>query len=159
MNQSRRIAQENRAFQAPKNDGNIDVVHILNDKRACRVDAGGPTEGSHGRLNVDEPAVQKGDGANGVARHVNADLAIVDVEGLVRPTPVPQLHDGCFGAVEGEVAHRVLLIAELGALLASVEDQVRQHATASFFYEDAGVIILGSGGQLEDAVLDRSSLG
>lgn len=119
----------------------------------------GPTKGGHGRLDVDEPAVQKSNRANGVAGHVDADLAIVDVQGLVRPTPVPQLHDGCFGAVEGEVAHCVLLVAELSALLAAVEDQVRQHAAASFLHEDTGMIIFGSGGKLEDAVLDRGSLG
>ena len=45
--------------------------------------------------------------------HIQTDCAIVNVDALIRPTPIPDLIDGSLTTREGEVSDSKLLIAPL----------------------------------------------
>ena len=60
--------------------------------------------------------------------------------------------------MERKVAHRVLLVAKLGAEFSTIKDQIIQQPATALLHEDARVGIVGLRGQLEDAVLDRGGL-
>jgi len=114
--------------------------------------------GNHCHWDIDELAVEQSRGPHALGRHVDSDLTVNNVQGLVGPTPVPNLQDGRLGFVEGEVAHRILLVAKLSAVLAPDEDQVCQESAATLFHEDACMGVFGPGRQLEHTVLDRGRL-
>jgi hypothetical protein len=55
---------------------------------------------------------------------VDSDLAVVDIDVLVCPTPVPVVADSGDSVVECQVATCELLIAKCGANVSTVEDKV-----------------------------------
>ena len=106
-------------------------------------------------------------------------LAVVDGDTLERPSPVPEAVDlrthtsvvllwegkGRWMAhrgdrvVEREVAHGELLVAECGANVAAVEDEIADESAGAVLHEDALVLVPGRGGHLEDDVDQGSRLG
>jgi len=105
-----------------QHDRDILVDNVLNNQRA---EAGGvariPT-GNHSSFDVDKLAVKQDHGADVPRRHVDANVAVDDLQRLVGPSPVPYLLDRCTAAVEGQVTHGVLLVAEASTILAADED-------------------------------------
>ena len=63
-----------------------------------------------------------------------------------------------FAVVEGQVAHRVLLVAHAGARGTAVEGEVGHDAAAAFFNEQTNVHDVGCGGHVEYDVLEAGGL-
>ena len=140
------------------NGVDIGIDDVFNNQRSSAVRTARCPSGNDCGADIVECALHEDDRTDRRRGHVDPDLAIVDVQILVSPTPVPELVDGDVLVVECQVAHRVLLVAKTCTGLASVEDQIGHDATAALFHEDANVVIFWTSGQLEDAVLDRSCL-
>lgn len=56
---------------------------------------------------------------------------------LVCPSPIPNLVDSCHHVVEGKVSHRELLVTPVATVQATIECEVGDETTATFFDEDA----------------------
>lgn len=111
-----------------------------------------------GRLGVVKKAVQD-DGRTDRRRcHVDSNATVHHGQSFVYPIPIPKLLNSSFAIVERDIPGRVLLIAQLGAVFASVEDEIVQQATTALFHEDTHVSVPRLLGKLEDHILDRSRL-
>jgi hypothetical protein len=68
-------------------------------------------------------------------RHFETELAIVDVDSLECPSPIPSGVDTDLCVIDGNVAHGELLIANPDTELATIENEVTHEATASVLHE------------------------
>ena len=110
---------------------------------------------------VDKCSIHENDGANSLSRsvgHVDTDTAVVDVDTLESPDPVPVHEDGSLTAVEGHVAAGELLVSEKGTIITTVENQVSHESTRTVVHEDTDLLGSRTGNHVEDDVLERGGL-
>lgn len=93
--------------------------------------------------------------------HVNTDLAVVDVNVLESPSPVPVHVDGSLAAVEGEVAGSELLIAKEGTILATIESKINHETAGAVVHEDTQLLVRGTTvlTHVEDNIVQTGGLG
>ena len=143
--------------------GHVDVVK---DESAVGLGGLGVISGLDTDRGVAELAVEDEDGSNSLASgatvgHVDTDLAVVDLDVLEGPGPVPVHEDGSLAVVEGKVASGELLVTEEGTILATVEGQVAHETAGTVVHEDTLLSVLGATilAHVEDDVLQARRLG
>lgn len=146
------------------NSGTSEVNVVENQGTTADGNAVGRESSDHSLGGVGELAVRDQDRSDslvlGRVRHVETDLAVVDVERLEGPQPVPVHEDGRVAVVEGHVAGGELLVAQEHAVVSTVESQVGHEATGAVVHEDTHLLvgITASLDHLKANVLQAGSL-
>ncbi len=114
-------------------NGNWDIVErkvLDNETVGCRGRLVRTIAGLDSDWCAGDRTVDQGNGLG--SRHVNSQLAVVDADPLVNPLPRETTDDGCHAVVEYQVAHRVLLIANVCANQSAVEGQVSEESSRTY---------------------------
>ena len=148
-------------------NGHGDVVEgdVVDDEGAsrwglrCTVEGGGDAD-----LCVIDGGIEESDRSDGLigsaaCSHVDGSGAVVEGQGFVGPSPVPDLSNSSDTVIERKSSHCKLLIADCETIETTVEGQVVHKAARSILDEDGLVLRSRSVTHLKDAVLDGCCLG